>query len=63
MPDDKTDRGAPDRSRIRLDEPRDVRYWTRELGVSEEQLRGALAAAGTTSATRIREFLRTSGLA
>ena len=63
MSDDKTHRGEPDRSRISLAEPHEVRYWTRELGVSEEQLRGAIAAAGTQSATRIREFLRTSGLA
>lgn len=63
MSDNKTNRGEPDRSRISLTDPKEVRYWTRELGVSEDQLRGAMAAAGTTSATRIREFLRTSGLA
>lgn len=55
-------KGETDRSRILLDDEQDVRYWTREFRVTVEQLRGAIAAAGTTSATRIREFLRTSGM-
>ena len=55
-------KGEPDRTRIRLEEEADVRYWTRELRLTAEQLRGAIAAAGTTSATRLREFLRTSGM-
>lgn len=63
MTDNKKNRGEPDRSRISLAEPHEVRYWTRALDVTEDQLRGAIAAAGTDSATRIREFLRTSGLA
>ena len=63
MSDNKKQRGEPDRSRISLTEAHEVRYWTRELGVTEDQLRGAIAAAGTDSATRLREFLRTSGLA
>ena len=63
MSDDPKQRGKPDRSRINLSEAHEVRYWTRELGVSEEQLRGAIAALGSSSATRVREFLRTIGLA
>lgn len=57
----KKPRVEADRSRISLDQPQDVRYWTRALGVSERELRNAIAAAGTTSATRIREYLQTSG--
>lgn len=57
----KKTRVEPDRSRITLEQPHDVRYWTRALGVSERELRNAIAAAGTTSATRIREYLQTSG--
>ena len=63
MSDDPKQRGKPDRSRINLSEAHEVRYWTRELGVSEEQLRDAIAALGSSSATRVREFLRTIGLA
>ena len=63
MPDDPRNRGEPDRSRIHLEERHEVRYWTRELRVSEETLRGAIAAVGSSSATRVREYLRTSGRA
>ena len=52
----------PDRARIQLDDERDVRYWTREFKLTEDELRGAIAASGTTSATRLREYLRTSGM-
>ena len=52
----------PDRTRIQLDDERDVRYWTREFKLTEDELRGAIAASGTTSATRLREYLRTSGM-
>ena len=61
MSDDRKQRGQPDRSRIDLGQPHEVRYWTRELGVTEEQLRRAMDALGSTSATRVREFLRTLG--
>lgn len=61
MPDRPGNRGEPDRSRISLEQPHEVRYWTRALGVSERELRNAIAAAGTHSATRIREYLQTSG--
>ena len=61
MSDNAKNRGEPDRSRISLEQAHEVRYWTKELGVSERELRNALAAAGTTSATRIREYLKTSG--
>ena len=55
-------RGEPERARVTLDDERDVRYWTREFKLSEDELRGAIAASGTTSATRLREYLRTSGM-
>jgi hypothetical protein len=37
---------APDYWRIDLSAPWQVRFWTREFGVSEEQLRKALVEAG-----------------
>jgi hypothetical protein len=37
---------APDYWRIDLSEPWQVRFWTREFGVTEEELRAALVEAG-----------------
>jgi hypothetical protein len=39
MADDKTKRGAPDRIRINVNEPYELEYWTKELGVSEAKLK------------------------
>lgn len=39
MSDNKQDRGPQDRSRVNIEESYEVRYWTEELGVSEERLR------------------------
>lgn len=57
MSDDRLNRGAQDRSRIALHEDYEVRYWTRELGVSEAQLRDAVREVGH-SAEKVREHLR-----
>jgi hypothetical protein len=56
MADDLKDRGAQDRARINLKEEHEVRYWTSELGVDEDQLRTAVAAVGV-SAKAVRQFL------
>ena len=46
MADDPNKRGPQDRTRINVNEPHEVRYWTETLGVTEAQLRSAVAAAG-----------------
>ena len=46
MSDDKQDRGSPDRDRIDLNDPDEVRNWTESLGVSREQLEQAVRAVG-----------------
>ncbi|WP_162570472.1 DUF3606 domain-containing protein [Variovorax sp. SRS16] len=56
MPDDLSNRGGQDRSRINVNEEHEVRYWTEALGVDEETLRKAVAEAGT-SAEAVRTFL------
>lgn len=56
MADDRSNRGPQDRSRINLEEDYEVRYWTEELGVSEEQLREAMQAAGS-SVDAVRKHL------
>jgi hypothetical protein len=50
MTQEHSRRGAQDRSRIHLDEPHDVNYWTAKLGVTAEQLRAAVKAAGPNAA-------------
>jgi len=47
MPDDTTLRSHQDQLRINVDEPHEVRYWTQRLGCTEEELRKAVARAGT----------------
>ena len=50
MSDDLTQRGAPDRIRINVHEPHEVRYWTCALGVTAEQLRDLVARHGVMAA-------------
>ena len=56
MSDDLTNAGPADRSRISLDEDWEVNWWTNSLGVSEQELREAVAAVGS-SANAVREHL------
>lgn len=56
MADDKTNRGAQDRTRVNVNEEHEVRYWTQALGVSEEKLREAVSAVGV-SADAVRQHL------
>jgi hypothetical protein len=49
MADDKTNRGAQDRSRINLSEDYEVRYWTDKFGVSKSQLEDAVREVGASS--------------
>ena len=57
MADNRSIRGPQDRSRINLSEDYEVEYWTKELGVSKDQLtRIALKHKG--SAAAVREELR-----
>jgi len=56
MSDNLQDRGPQDRSRINVNEEWELRYWTKELGLSPEELRKAVQEAGT-SAKAVREHL------
>jgi hypothetical protein len=55
--DDKKDVGSPDRDRINLNEDYEVQYWTKELGISEQDLRRLLAKHGSASQA-VREALK-----
>jgi hypothetical protein len=50
MSDDKSKTGNPDRKLINIEEPYEVAYWTEKFGVSAEQLKAAVKAAGPSAA-------------
>jgi Protein of unknown function (DUF3606) len=56
MADDLTKRAPEDRSRINTSEDWEVRFWTKELGVSAEELKRLVAKHGN-SAAKIRQEL------
>jgi hypothetical protein len=58
MSDNLQNRGQQDRSRINLHEKWEVQYWTKELGVTEEELAKAVEEAGSSSAEAVRQHLR-----
>ena len=56
MSDDKRNRGSPDRDRIDMSDPDEVRNWMKSLGVSKEELERAVQAAGN-QADKVRKHL------
>ena len=56
MPDDLKKRGQPDRSRIAMEEEHEVRYWTKHLGVTKEELQKAVDKVGNTAAAVRKEL-------
>ena len=56
MSDDKSNPGRPDRDRIDINDPDEVRNWTKSLGVSKEELQRAVDAVGNT-AGKVYDFL------
>ena len=56
MPDDLTNRGQQDRSRISLLEPHEVQYWADKFNVSKERLSEAVKNVGHSAAEVEREL-------
>jgi hypothetical protein len=56
MSDDKTNKGAADRSRIDVNEDYELHDWSKRLGVSPEELKKAVQQVGT-SAEAVRKHL------
>ena len=56
MPDNLNERGPQDRTRININEDWEVRYWTKELGASEDRLRELVKQHGV-SAEAVRRAL------
>ncbi len=56
MAEDKAEASGPDRQRINLDVGNELRDWIQSLGVTEEELRKAVAAVGD-QADKVRDHL------
>lgn len=56
MTDDTTKRGGQDRTRIDVSQDYELRYWSQKFGVTEEQLRQAVARVGDR-AEKVKEHL------
>ncbi len=46
MPDDLTRRKPEDPTKINVNQSWEIEYWTKKLGVTEQQLRTAVKAVG-----------------
>ena len=53
-----TKREQPDRSKINADRPRELKYWTRALGVAKEDLLAAIDKVGNYAAIDRKELER-----
>lgn len=50
MSDDLQNRGSQDRTRIAMQEPHEVQYWTSTLGVTKEELQRVVDKVGNSAA-------------
>jgi hypothetical protein len=50
MPDSRTKKRQPDRSKIATNEEHEVKHWTKHLGVSKEELLQAVDKVGNSAA-------------
>jgi hypothetical protein len=54
-----TRKDTPDRSKINIHQPHEVRYWTKHLNVTQEELQKAIDKVGNSAAT-VRKELATN---
>lgn len=57
MSDNKSKSQGQDRQRINIHQDYELRDWSRSLGVSQDELKKAVAAVGDR-AEKVREYLR-----
>ena len=57
MPDDRENRSAPDNKRIDVNDPNELRNWSKALNTTPGRIQEAIAEVGT-SADKVRERLR-----
>ena len=60
MADDKKKTGTADRSKISLSQDHEIRYWTKHLDVSRDELQRAIEKVGN-SAAAVRKQLGKDG--
>ena len=58
MSDDPKKKGAQERSRISTSEDYEVRYWSKKLGVSPDELKAAVKKVGNSAAAVEKELRR-----
>jgi len=58
MTDDPKKKRAQDRSRISTSEDYEVRYWSKKLGVSPDELKAAVKKVGNSAAAVEKELRR-----
>ncbi|MGY4333362.1 3-oxoacyl-[acyl-carrier-protein] synthase III [Bradyrhizobium sp. LB1.3] len=56
MSDNLTKRDQRDRSKINMNEDFEVKYWTKELGVSRDELQKAVDKVGNSAAAVRKEL-------
>jgi hypothetical protein len=56
MADDKANRGSPDRDRIDVNDPDELRNWSKFLNKTPEEIKDAVRVVGN-SAAKVRERL------
>jgi Protein of unknown function (DUF3606) len=56
--DDLKKKGATDRGKINMHEAYEIKHWTKELGVSREQLQKAVDKVGNSAAAVRKELGR-----
>lgn len=54
--DDLKKKGQQDRSKINLSEDHEVKYWTKHLGVSREELERVIGKVGNAAAAVRKEL-------
>ena len=59
MSDDKLKRGGQDRQRINIHEAYELRDWAEKFGVSQQQLKDAVARVGDR-ADEVERFLKSA---
>ena len=57
MADNPSERGMRDRSRINVNQPHEMSYWSKKFGVSEAELRSAVEQVGPM-AEKVEQQLR-----
>jgi len=54
--DGLTKRAQPDRSKINLQQPDELKYWSHALGVSKEKIRATIEKVGNSAAAVCKEL-------